>query len=139
MKALAEIISIFTDNKLKVTPQRVAVYQVLSELKHASADEIIKKMSVTSPTVTVATVYNVLDCLSENGIISKISTADNRMYFDINTHDHGHLYCKKTHYMEDYEDKELIAMIENYIKNKNLDNFRVENIKLFIEGTFEKI
>jgi len=138
MKKVAEISSLFTSNKLKVTPQRVAVYQTLSELRHASADEVIKVMSVTSPTVTVATVYNVLDCLSENGIISKISTADNRMYFDINIHDHGHLYCRQTHKLEDFEDPELINMIEDYIKRQKIDNFKVENIKLFIEGTFEK-
>lgn len=47
---------------IKVTPQRIVVYAALEELGHASAEQITAKVHDTFPTVTVGTIYNVLEC-----------------------------------------------------------------------------
>ena len=76
--------------------------------------------------------------MAENRIIARLLTGNNKMYFDINTNEHHHLYSEKTHRLEDFNDTELTEIIRNYIKKKDLHGFILENIKVQLIGTFQK-
>ena len=41
------------------------------------------------------------------------------MYFDVNTHNHIHIYDREKNSYLDYEDPTLIKLIIDYLKNKN--------------------
>ena len=87
---------------LKATPQRLAVHEAMLNLGHASADmvtESIRKASGTN--VTVASVYNILTQLSCLGIYRHRMSANNKMYFDVNTFWNIHIYdCEKHSYRD---------------------------------------
>ena len=58
---------IFKEKKLKLTPQRLAVYQYLkSTTEHPSAETIYNGLQATYPTMSLATVYKTLKTLVEN-------------------------------------------------------------------------
>ena len=92
-----EIIDMFKSKGIKATPQRVVVYKALMELKHPCAEEVIEQVRSKTPLVSVATVYNVLEFFFKSGLINKVLTGDNRMYFDVDVHEHHHLYCSNKH------------------------------------------
>lgn len=71
---IQEIKEIFHQKGLKTTPQRIAVYYALSELKHPCAEDVLKHVRETHPTVTTGTIYNVLDSLVKTGLITKVHT-----------------------------------------------------------------
>lgn len=49
---------------LKITPQRIAIYEAVVELKnHPTAENIIDYIKTNHPNVSVGTVYKVLDSL----------------------------------------------------------------------------
>ena len=58
------------------------------------------------------------------------------MRYDAVTENHHHLHCAESHRIEDFFDKNLDTMIENYLKEKKIPNFSIENIKLQIIGRF---
>ena len=49
---------------LKVTPQRVAIYEAIVKLKnHPTAENVIEYIKANHPNISVGTVYKVLDSL----------------------------------------------------------------------------
>lgn len=138
MEQFEIIKDLFKTKKIKVTPQRIAVYYAMKALGHASAEEVAQEVIKTHPTVTIPTIYNVLDCLAENQIISRVMTQGNKMLFDINTNIHHHLYSSDGSQVEDFEDPELTELVWNYMKAKKIDNFEINDIKVQFVGTFKK-
>ena len=116
---------------LKATPQRLAVHEAMLNLGHASADmvtESIRKASGTN--VTVASVYNILTQLSCLGIYRHRMSANNKMYFDVNTFRHIHIYDCENHSYRDLIDEELMGLIESHLGRKRFRGFRIEDIDI---------
>jgi Fur family peroxide stress response transcriptional regulator len=124
---------------LKITPQRVAIYEAIVSLKnHPTAENVIEYIKINHPNISVGTVYKVLDSLVENELLKKVKTEKDIMRYDAVLSNHHHLYCVETERIEDYEDDSLNELIKNYFKNKKIKNFKVQDIKLQITGKFDK-
>jgi Fur family transcriptional regulator, peroxide stress response regulator len=134
----AEIIDKLKQKKMRVTPQRVAVFQAVCQLNnHPTAENIISNIKHNHPYISVGTVYKVLDSLVENHLLEKVKTENGTMRYDPILSKHHHLYCEETDRIEDYEDHELDKMIEAYFRNKKIKNFKIIDIKLQITGKFK--
>ncbi len=129
-----EIKKILTRYGLKATPQRIVVYFAMRELGHASADMVYQRASSELATLTVATVYNVLESFVEVGLLQRRMSSNNKMYMDVNTYNHCHLYCEETHTYKDYDDPELMLMIHNHFRNKKIRGFDLYRIDVQLVG-----
>lgn len=124
---------------LKVTPQRVAIYDAIMSMKnHPTAEKIISFIKSNHPNISVGTVYKVLDSLVENKLLIRVKTETDIMRYDAVLSDHHHLYCTETDRIEDYEDENLNKLITEYFKKVRIKNFKVADIKLQITGKFNK-
>lgn len=124
--------------RLKVTPQRVAIYEAVAELhNHPTAENIIEYIKSNHPNISVGTVYKVLDSLVENNLLRKVKNEKDIMRYDAVLAHHHHLYCSETERIEDFEDPQLDQFISEYFKKKKIKNFKVQDIKLQITGTFK--
>lgn len=122
---------------LKVTPQRVAIYEAIVTLKnHPTAENVIEYIKENHPNIAVGTVYKVLDSLVENELVKKVKTEKDIMRYDAVLSNHHHLYCAETERIEDYEDEHLTKLINNYFEKNKIANFKVQDIKLQITGQF---
>lgn len=138
MNAFEKISSALRSKGLKVTPQRIAVYEAILALNnHPDTDRIIAKVTKKNPTISPATVYKTLDMFVEHGIIVRIKTGSGRMRFDKILENHHHLYDDRSEKIEDYNDEELDNILIEYFKSKELKKFKVVNIKLQINGKFK--
>lgn len=126
-----------TENKLKVTPQRLAVLEAILKLNnHPTAENIIDFIRKAHPNISTGTVYKVLDILTGKNIIKRVKTDKDVMRYDGIMEKHHHLYCAESDRIEDFIDEELNNLIENYFKKKKIPNFKIEDIKLQIIGKF---
>jgi Fur family peroxide stress response transcriptional regulator len=122
---------------LKVTPQRVVIYDAIVKLNnHPTAENIIAYIKENHPNISVGTVYKVLDSLVENELLKKVKTEKDIMRYDAVLSNHHHLYCAETDRIEDYEDDKLNKLINDYFKKNSIKNFKVQDIKLQITGKF---
>lgn len=122
---------------LKVTPQRVAIYEAIVKLRnHPTAEHVIEYIKANHPNISVGTVYKVLDSFVENDLLTKVKTEKDIMRYDAFLSPHHHLYCSDTERIEDYEDDKLTTLINNYFKKNKIKNFQVQDIKLQITGKF---
>jgi Fur family peroxide stress response transcriptional regulator len=125
------------DSNLKVTPQRVAVLEALTNLKnHPTADKIKEYVVKNHPNIAVGTIYKTLDTFVEKGLVKKVKTEKDVMRYDAILENHHHLYCEDTERIEDFFDDELDSLIDKYFQKKKIPNFNVKDIKLQIIGTF---
>lgn len=124
---------------LKVTPQRVAIYEAITHLKnHPTAENISEYIKENHPNISVGTVYKVLESLVENNLLRKVKTDKDIMRYDAVLSNHHHLYCAETERIEDYDDEKLNQLIANYFKDNKIKNFNIQDIKLQITGTFNQ-
>ena len=134
-----EIRNKLAEKGLKVTPQRTVILEAIVKLhNHPTAENIIDFIRKSNPNIATATVYKVLDALTENGLIKKVKTDRDIMRYDGITENHHHLYCAESDRIEDYFDTELNEMIGNYFEKKGIPNFEIADIKLQIIGKFTK-
>ena len=136
MNDIESIKDIFSKNNLKITLQRIAVYKAMETLGHACAEEVISEVHKSNPTIPVSTIYNALDSLASNHIISRILTGGNKMYFDVSTHEHHHLYCEDNHRIEDFDDTGLTELIKKYMHLKKIEGFDLREVKVQLIGDF---
>ena len=122
-------------HSLKATPQRLAVHEAMLTLGHASADMVTEMIAKTGETkVTVASVYNILTNLAMLGVYDYRLSTNNKMYFDVNTFKHMHLYDKENHTFKDVIDDELIQMIESQLCRKRFKGYKIESIDIQLMG-----
>ncbi len=135
---VAEVIEKLKQNNLRVTPQRVAIFEAICRLNnHPTAENIIRKIQKDHPYISVGTVYNVLDSLVENKLLKRVKTENGILRYDPVLSKHHHLYCLETDRIEDYEDRELDDLIGAYFNKKGIKNFQIKDIKLEIIGNFK--
>lgn len=138
MTDFQSIRQLLTDNKLKVTPQRIAVLEALKEVKHPSAENIIEYIRQNHPNIATGTIYNILDTFVEKNIIIRLKTETGIMRYDANINYHHHLYCCDSNRIEDYFDETLTGLINDYISKIDIPGFSAESINLQIIGKFAK-
>jgi len=96
------------DRGIRVTPQRLAVYRTLAEdLSHPSADQVYARLHPAMPSLSLATVYRILESLEGEGLIRRVSTLDGVGRFDANLDFHQHLVCRVCGRMTDFEEASL--------------------------------
>lgn len=106
------------DAGLKVTPQRKAVFEAMTQLCHATADDVVTMLHRNGNDMTVSTVYRVLDSFCKTGILSQVSHPETgKCYYDIKANEHNHLFSGEK--IMDYDDYVLTEMVRQYLNEKN--------------------
>lgn len=134
---MKNIRQILVENGLKVTPQRVAVYEAIMKMNnHPNAEAIIEVIKKKYPNIAIGTVYNTLETFAQKGIINRIKTNGDVMRYDALMHRHHHLYSTDSKRIEDYYDEELNQYIQEFIQKRSIPNFSIEDINVQIVGHF---
>ena len=69
-----EIRSRFRERGLKVTPQRMAIYQALAETTaHPAADDLYRQVRAQHPMISPNTVYYTLGTLKTAGLVHEVN------------------------------------------------------------------
>lgn len=108
---MKNLTKVFKSQKLKLTPQRIAVYEMLKGTKsHPSAETIYNTIKVQYPTMSLATVYKTLKTLVEVGLIQEINVGEGNFRYDANAETHPHIICLNCSRVDDIEGTNLSVM-----------------------------
>lgn len=89
-------IDLLKKNKIRVTPQRLAVFKILEENgSHMTAELIYEELRKQYPSVSLATVYSTLEVFKEQGLIAEIRIDFDRSCFEARVEPHHHFFCRK--------------------------------------------
>ncbi|MEE8402768.1 MAG: transcriptional repressor [Candidatus Hydrothermarchaeaceae archaeon] len=88
------IIDKFRKRGRKVTPQRLAVFKALEgNTSHPTAEDLHRMLTEKHPTITLATVYQTLNILRDDGELTELNIGGDRRHYDPDTSLHHHAVC----------------------------------------------
>jgi Fur family peroxide stress response transcriptional regulator len=91
-------------HRLKITPQRVAIYRVLIRSKqHPTADLMFRTVKKDFPNISFDTVNRTLLTFAAIGVVEVVETFGGPKRFDPDTSDHHHLHCVACGRIIDFE------------------------------------
>ena len=91
----------FSNHGIKNTKQRNMIFDILKEESlPLTAERVFFKAKEIDPTLSLSTVYRILDVFVDKGMVLKSSiTEDNKAMFELNRMEHKHhlvcICCKK--------------------------------------------
>ena len=96
---------------MHVTPQRMAIYRTLLEAEdHPSPEDLYRRVRARMPSLSLATIYKVLDALTHLGVVREVSMISESKRYDANMDRHHHLICTKCKKIIDLHDDGLDAI-----------------------------
>lgn len=121
---------------LRITPQRLAIFNILRDNKsHPCAEEIYLEVRKEYPTISLATVYQTLDTLEHIGGIQVLRFDKKRTRYDADLSPHHHLVCIECHKIMDlYQDYSRILKLPSSFRNR----FEVNDFKVIFYGFCEE-
>ncbi|HHV78751.1 MAG TPA: transcriptional repressor [Firmicutes bacterium] len=91
-----DVAQILRDKGLRVTPQRIAIYECLAgTTAHPTAETVYQQLHSKYPSMSLNTVYKTLLVLEAAGLIQRFTTADSVFRYDANPAEHVHAVCLK--------------------------------------------
>ena len=101
-KEANKIVNALKAKKLRVTPQRFAVYaNLLQRTDHPTAEQILNDLNENVPISSQATVYTALQALREVGLIREVLLEPGVCRYDANVESHHHFRCRCCGVIED--------------------------------------
>jgi Fur family transcriptional regulator, peroxide stress response regulator len=105
------VISILREHSIQPTPQRIAVAEsTLWTKAHPTADTVWTSVKRKHPTISRATVYNVLNLLVNKGLLRTHILTDGATVFDPNMEHHHHFICVVCGLVRDFESAKFDKM-----------------------------
>ncbi len=132
---LTEVKEHIVKSGLKATHQRMIVLQNLSnDSSHPTAEKLYDSLQMYNPSLSLSTVYRILDDLVEVGLINQVATKGGIKRYDANITPHNHIYCNITNEIFDFYDEELHQVIKDFFEKKQIANFKISDIKMQVNG-----
>lgn len=106
------MVKLFRERGLKVTPQRVCIFEVLWGVEtHPTAEAVYAEARTRMPTMSLKTVYQTLNDLALMGQIQQLDVGTGSSRFDPNVDSHHHLVCNRCGKVRDlYADYTSVAV-----------------------------
>lgn len=124
-------------NKLKVTPQRLAIYSYLMNSKsHPTVETIYNDLRNDFPAMSLATVYKTVASLRDVHLIKEFNVSEDSNRYDADTSPHSHFICTKCHNVTDYFGN--IDLKENIDDLESLSGYEVETYDINFYGLCNK-
>ena len=96
-----------------MTPQRLAIFKALEgNISHPTAEDLYRSLAKKYPTLTLATVYQTLKILRDDGALMELYTAGDRRHYDPETRLHSHAVCTSCGAVEDVMDDMVLPVPE---------------------------
>ncbi|HRS53606.1 MAG TPA: transcriptional repressor [Bacteroidales bacterium] len=134
-----ELINKLAETGLRVTPQRLLVYEIiLKHNNHPTAEEIMAYVKKKFPNIAIGTIYKIIDSLIEKKLITRVKTDKDIMRYEAVLSHHHHLYCSKSDIVIDYFNQDIDKIVTDYFNKNKIPDFEIEDIKLQIIGCFKK-
>ena len=96
---------------LRLTRQRLALARLLfdGDDRHVTAEQLRGEATAASISVSLATVYNVLNQFTAAGLLREVVVENGRSYFDTNIDDHHHFFSESVGSLQDIPGEDVVV------------------------------
>lgn len=113
-----------------LTKHRETVLTVVQSSKdHPTARQVFDRSLKKDPRLSMATVYNSLNFLTEGGYVRRLTSGEDGTRYDGILAQHDHLICRQCGVIEDVD-----LLPTERVRFSNLSHFHVEEVSLRVTG-----
>ncbi len=135
MKTPDELSVLFRSHGLRVTPQRQRIFQILAQSStHPTAELVFAQVRQDMTTISLKTIYDVLNELVELGEIQQLDFGEGARRFDPTTAQHHHLICERCGQVRDI----FAAFRDVQIPSSQRYGFSIRNAEVTFRGFCEQ-
>jgi Fe2+ or Zn2+ uptake regulation protein len=124
--------SLFIQNKIKPTPNRLAVFNILKKAKEPlSIVRIIELLKAEAPSINRATVFRIINLFAEKRLVKRLDFSEGNFRYELSSFPHHHhLVCAGCGAVDD------IPLNDNYLikQVRERTNFKVKSHSLEFFG-----
>ena len=129
------VIQALRAKKLRVTPQRFAVYaNLLGRQDHPTAEQILWDLNQNGPQSSQATVYSSLQALRDAGLVREVLLEEGVCRYDANVAPHHHFRCHACGEIEDIEWDKVSAVELRDLR----PGLKVESYEVTVHGLCDR-
>jgi len=131
---LKKLINLSKEKGLKLTPQRMVIFRILSESnQHITVDKVYQKAREEYPMLSLATVYRNMEQMVDAELLTQLDLGGTSMRYDTNLDEHHHFVCSKCGKVFDvYLDEVNYTLDES---RSQLGNAQIKSLDLHLQGT----
>ena len=119
--------------EFRMTKQRRVVYDVLTaELDHPTASEVFIRSKKRMAGISLATVYNCLETLTQAGIVRQVNVDRDASRFCPNLDPHAHFFCSQCHQVFDISLKRAANAVSPWSLPKGA---KVDDVEVAMKGS----
>ena len=109
-EAYERVLEHLRDRHIRITDTRKAIVAYMVEThEHPSAEKIYNDLISDFPSMSLATVYNNLRVLVDEGFVTELKISnDSTTYYDFMGHQHVNIVCEKCGKIVDFMEPELL-------------------------------
>ena len=126
---LEKYIKILKEKGFKLTPQRIEILKLLiNNTTHPTAEAIYEAIKAKFPMLSLATVYNTLELLTELGLVQRLEFSTRSARYDPNPKMHANLICLECGNIIDYYEVPIKEWMDRVKKDTGFEitGYRVE-------------
>ena len=99
----------------RMTKQRKVVYEVLMTIRdHPTASEVFLRAKGMMPSISLATVYNCLEAMTQAGLIKQVNVDREASRYCPNLRPHAHFFCSQCKEISDIDLRQHADIAESW-------------------------
>lgn len=117
-------------HKLKATPQRIAIIELMEYSGHISIDDLFKEIREKFTAISLATLYKNIHTMMSVSLIREVKIPGQKTKYEIEKIPHAHVLCKICRELKDIP-FDPTTLMEDTVKNSN---YRADEVSIVISG-----
>ncbi len=131
---LEKLLSLSKEKGLKLTPQRMVIFRILSESnQHVTVDQVYQKASAEYPMLSPATVYRNMEQMVESDLLKHLDLGGTSMRYDTNLEEHHHFVCTECGKVSDVYLEDIQYKMDT--NRSHLEKAKINSLDLHLQGT----
>jgi len=134
---LEKLLSLSKEKGLKLTPQRMVIFRILSESnQHVTVDQVYQKASAEYPMLSPATVYRNMEQMVDAGLLTRLDLGGSSMRYDTNLEEHHHFVCTECGKVSDVYLEDIQYKMD--ANRSHLEKAKINSLDLHLQGFCEE-
>ena len=118
------------EHGLKVTPQRLAILDLMFQAGHISIENLYEQVKKEFNSISLATLYKNIHAMSEKGLVKEVKVPHSKNVYEITKEKHAHLLCNSCHAFIDVN----IALNALVKEAEEKSHFKIEESDIVLSG-----
>jgi len=116
--------------KLKVTPQRLEIVDILYKKGHLNIDDLYKNLKIKFPSLSLATIYKNINTMCEKLFLSEVKIPNSKSVYELSKSEHSHVICSNCNNIMDIQ----LDTSSIYTQAQTLSNFKLKHSSIILNG-----